>query len=198
MKAEYMCYNHIVFCFKCFYNIKELFVVSKLLKPTTSYERALMQTCIFHSEVFEEHQKHCEYGCDLCAPIRKELERAQSKRHTSIANVPYDECLELRAEIQREDKIRNFYPSVDDIRLANGAISREVYLVLQVMDFSDSEIRKYFHINHHEWQNFKKREFPNWLEDRDDILSEEAQEAYLNWRAKHNVSSSKYAKHHWM
>lgn len=168
--------------------------MGKILKPTTSYERALMQTCIFNSEVFAEHQKHCEYGCDLCAPIRKELENAQTKHNTTIANVPYDECLELRAEMQREDKIRNFYPSVTDVRTETGAISREVYLVLQFMDFSDSEIRKYFHINHNEWQNFKKREFPNWLEEREDILSGEAQQAYLRWRDQHNVTSTKSSK----
>lgn len=152
-----------------------------------SFLRNLYQTKVGFGERFVDHQMSCEDGCILCSGIRKQIHKVEERASQNIAGLSGEQVMLLRQDINEKEKISSYYPSRTDIRLDTGALDRNVYLVLQSNNFSDTRIQHYFGINNHEWQQFKRREFPNWLSERDEILATEGVKALREFRRTHNV-----------
>ena len=138
-------------------------------------------------EEYGEHRKHCK-GCFLCNIYRTSEENMKKELGLSDAEMQatglsFEQLLRLH-ETMEHDTISSYYPDKSAIYEKDGKISRETYLCLQSREFTDNEIRQYFGINIHQWNLFKKREFPNWKDKatRDRILSTEGVAAYLRWR----------------
>lgn len=136
---------------------------------------------------YEEHLKTCKDSCILCSSFRKYEEELKSielsDQEIKDLGLTREEILRYR-ETCEADSISNYYPDKSAVFNENGSVNRDVYLVLQGQGFTDKEIREYFEFNIHEWNNFKKKEFPNWKDKKtkDQILSTEAVEAYRRWR----------------
>ncbi len=160
--------------------------MSKKISNYPSFLRNLYQTKVGFGETFIEHQEVCDDGCILCTGLRKHIKTKEKMIEGSVAGLPMNKVFVLREDLNRQSQISTYYPSRTDIRTDIGGIDKDVYLVLQVAGFSDSKIQHYFGINNHEWQQFKRREFPNWLKDRDEILAVQGKAAYEEYIRTHN------------
>ncbi len=167
--------------------------MSQIIEPSSSFLTNLYQTVIFNDQTYEEHKKMCEFGCSYCSFHRKREQRILSDYNKSVAGVAFPQVQRYRQMIERHS-IRQFCPSQEDIRGPHGELLRWVYLALQYESFSDREIQRYFHINNHEWQNFKRREFPNWLDTKEDILNTEGAEAYQRLVREQNFHTHESGK----
>lgn len=132
-------------------------------------------------ETYGEHKKNC-LGCRWCAGFRFEEKRIKEESQRSVAGVSGDKVMVLRRLMAEGDNIDHFYADKAAFRDKNGKLKRDVYLVLKLQGFKDTDIRDYFGVNTHEWQVFKKREFPDWQNTKDGILANEAPAAMERWR----------------
>lgn len=158
----------------------------------STYIKNLYKTKVGFGETFAEHQKSCEDGCVLCVGLRKKIDAQKEKESQPIAGVSGARVQELRRQMHLQDRISHYFPSRTDIRDEHGALRKDVYLVLQSNGFADRQIRLYFGINNHEWQDFKKREFPKWTTNKNDLLAEEGFEAQQRFSKERNARTSKY------
>ncbi|QNQ82943.1 hypothetical protein FP435_00120 (plasmid) [Lactobacillus sp. PV037] len=147
-----------------------------------NYLENLNHTPVGWGENYKQHKLDCEFGCVFCAPLRRKEQKIKEMKDEEIAGVSGDRIVALRQKYQQQATIRSFFPDKTVIRTENGSINPDVYLVLQLEDFSDDEIRRYFNISHAQWVSFKRRQFPNWKDDKDEILNTRALEAMMKYR----------------
>lgn len=148
----------------------------KAVNPAFSFEENLYQTDLGWGETYAEHKKNCEFGCCLCAAERRRESELNDIKATEIAGVEGEAVLEFRKKFRETTKISAWFFNHEDMRDSNGALIKEVYIILQSQGFSDEQIRRYFRINNHEWHRFKKDKFPTWSADKDakeDIVTAE-------------------------
>lgn len=150
--------------------------------PTSEMENNLLQTRVFGDETYAEHKKNCLVGCGLCAPLRCRERAIQDSENREIAGVPGKAVNDYRVHFNEQSTIEYWFKNKTDILDPNGGYKEWVYILLQSQDFSDSQIRRYFNINNSEWSRFKKNHFPNWKDDKDDILAERGPKAFQKWK----------------
>lgn len=134
-------------------------------------------------ETFEEHNKNCS-GCPICAGLRNMLKHVINDDR-SIAGVPLTKVVQLRVENQQLDEaesISYLFPRRQDIYEDDGhTLSDYVYMVCKVKDFTDDDIVKYFRINPREKQKFKKSEFPDWDNRKNEYLNTYGRLCWDRW-----------------
>lgn len=164
----------------------------RTIRPSESLEDNLYATCIGWGETYGEHKKNCEFGCALCAPERRREARLRKREQTSIAGVPGSVVMQQRKAFYEQSKISNWFFSREDMRDKKGALITNVFIVLQLQDFSDSEIRHYFRINNSEWSRFKKDKFKDWSNNKEDYLSKLAAPAMKWYKHTYLVAHQKH------
>lgn len=131
---------------------------------------------------FGQHKQTCVDGCGYCKIFRDREQDLIAQRNEEIAGLTGTQIQQYRNMMKDEPDISRWCPDKTEIYEKNGRINRDLYLVLQMQDFKDSEIREYFGINTNQWHIFKYREFPDWKENREDYLGYEAPAAYERWK----------------
>lgn len=136
---------------------------------------------------YAEHKKHCKTGCILCSAFRKyekQLKSEISDTEAKELGLSREQILSYRASLDHT-RIEDYYPDKSAALNPDGSLSRDAYLVLQLEDFHDREIREHFGFNVHQWNIYKAKEFPNWKNRsvKEKLLSSEGVAAYNRWRS---------------
>ncbi|KRN44046.1 hypothetical protein [Limosilactobacillus ingluviei] len=164
-----------------------------MVKGYSAEERLLSARMTAGGITYGEHKKLCEFGCPKCAYFRLAEKKIKANLAASAKELGMtEEKLVSLRKSWYEPEIDHYYPDTCEIYTDEGKISRETYLVLRYKGFIDEDIRNYFGINHSQWQSFKKREFPDFLNKKDyydEVIAVEGKSAYERWRRSQPIRS---------
>lgn len=122
-----------------------------------------------------EHVNYCS-GCADC--IRYAVLLKLKKELLDDAEVGGGISNGAALKLRETHTIRYWFPRGDEFRKENGTLDKNVYLFLKTVDgpsgkpFTDPEIFDYFNINRGESQRFKKQQFPDWTDNKEEICIE--------------------------
>lgn len=116
---------------------------------------------------YAKHKETCKNGCLMCNLIRGCEENLISELHEIQENpgeLTTGQIQNYRRQFNQIMYIRDLYEDDGAIYDENGDFRIDVYMVCVINGFKDSQITDYFKIPPKIWVPFKRENFPDWKE----------------------------------
>lgn len=135
----------------------------------------LMQSINCAQTTYAKHKETCPDGCLMCNLIRGCEESLMSEMKQIVQNpgeLTTGQIQNYRRQFNQIMYIRDLYDDDCAIYDENGDYKKDVYMVCVINGFKDSQITDYFKIPSKLWVPFKKDNFPNWKELKEQYIND--------------------------